>query len=363
MTMPKMEKLIVELGDRSYPIYIGSGLLQAADLLKEHIKGSQVMVVTNETVAPLYLQQLLSLLDPALSVATVVLPDGEQYKTLQSIDLIYDALLTNKFNRSATLVALGGGVVGDMTGFAAATYQRGINFIQIPTTLLSQVDSSVGGKTGVNHRLGKNMIGAFYQPKCVLIDIDVLSTLPERELSAGLAEVIKYGAICDSNFFEWLEENIGALLDKDDYAIKKAIKVSCKRKADVVAEDERESGIRAILNFGHTFGHAIEASMGYGKWLHGEAVGAGMAIAADLSFKLGLIPEQESLRIKRLCEKAKLPVRKPDGMTADEFMKYMAVDKKNLSDKIRLILLKKIGCAFVTDEVANTDICKAINDA
>lgn len=363
MTMPKTEKLTVELGDRSYPIYIGSGILQVPGLLKEHIKGNQVMVVTNETVAPLYLQQLLSLFEPTLNVATIVLPDGEQYKTLQSIDLIYDALLVNKFNRSATLVALGGGVIGDMTGFAAATYQRGINFIQIPTTLLSQVDSSVGGKTGVNHRLGKNMIGAFYQPKCVLIDIDVLSTLPERELSAGLAEVIKYGVICDIKFFEWLEENVGALLDKNDDALKKAIKVSCKRKADVVAEDEKESGIRATLNYGHTFGHAIEASMGYGKWLHGEAVGAGMTIAADLSFKLGLILEEESLRIKRLCENAKLPTRKPSGMTSDEFMKYMSVDKKNISDKVTLILLKEIGCAFVTDEVANIDISKAINDA
>jgi len=358
--MIKTTSLNVELGDRSYPIYIGEGLLQKKNCLDQYIKGKQVLIVTNETIAPLYLDNLIAILANDRTVKILVLPDGEKYKNLESIDKIYDALLENNFNRTATLIALGGGVIGDMVGFAAATYQRGINFIQVPTTLLSQVDSSVGGKTGVNHRLGKNMIGAFYQPECVLIDVDVLKTLEDRELSAGIAEVIKYGAICDSGFFDWLEMNMSKLLNRENSALKFAIKTSCQKKAEVVEKDERESGIRATLNFGHTFGHAIEASMGYGIWLHGEGVAVGMCMAASLSNKLGTLTEQESNRIKALCEKAKLPINKPDQMNEVDFMKYMRVDKKNTSDKIKFILLSGIGVAYITDDVSTKMVSNTI---
>jgi len=345
----KLEVLNVELGDRSYPIYIGEELLAERTIFEKHIASQQVLVVTNETIAPIYLGKFSAQFSPDIDIKTSILPDGERFKTLEYLNKIFDSLLENRCNRQVTLIALGGGVIGDMTGFAAASYQRGVNFIQIPTTLLSQVDSSVGGKTGVNHRLGKNMIGAFYQPKCVLIDTTVLATLPDRELSAGLAEVIKYGAICDITFFEWLEKNMERLLARDAEALTYAIKKSCEKKAEVVAQDERESGVRAMLNFGHTFGHAIETHMGYGEWLHGEAVAVGMCLAADMSVELGWMVHEEMARVKELCVKAQLPVNQPDEMAAPSFIKHMKVDKKNVSESIRLVLLKKLGEAAIYD--------------
>jgi 3-dehydroquinate synthase len=337
-----MNTLQVDLGDRSYPIYIEAGLLNQADWVRKHIRAQQVLVLTNETVAPLYLATLMNHLE-GYSAETVVLPDGEQYKTLEYLNRIFDQLLTKKFSRNATLIALGGGVIGDMGGFAAACYQRGIVFIQIPTTLLAQVDSSVGGKTGVNHPLGKNMIGAFYQPQSVIIDTDVLDTLPDRELSAGLAEVIKYGLIRDPDFFMWLEDNIDKLLARDKPALSFAIERSCRNKAEVVAADELEADVRATLNLGHTFGHAIETGTGYGHYLHGEAVAIGTCQAADLSVRLGWLKESERDRIIALFQKANLPVLPPEAMDSDRFIELMAVDKKNLDGNVRLILLKKIG--------------------
>lgn len=345
----KLEVLNVDLGDRSYPIYIGQGLLAKPKIFEGHIASHQILIVTNETIAPIYLSKFAAQFSSDIDVKVSILPDGEQFKTLEYLNKIFDSLLEGRCNRQVTLIALGGGVIGDMTGFAAASYQRGVNFIQIPTTLLSQVDSSVGGKTGVNHRLGKNMIGSFYQPKCVLIDTTVLSTLPVRELSAGLAEVIKYGAICDITFFEWLEKNMERLFARDAEALTHAIKTSCEKKAEVVAQDERESGVRATLNFGHTFGHAIETHMGYGEWLHGEAVAVGMCLAADMSVELGWLVSEEAARIKALCVKAKLPVNKPDEMDGPDFIKHMKVDKKNVSESIRLVLLKKLGEAVIYD--------------
>lgn len=323
-----MQVLSVDLGDRSYPIYIGETLLGQLPLLQPHIHGRQVCVVTNETIAPLYLAPLLAALGD-YQVDVCILPDGEAYKTLDVLNRIFDTLLEARHNRTTTLIALGGGVTGDMTGFAAASYQRGVNFIQIPTTLLSMVDSSVGGKTGVNHPLGKNMIGAFYQPQAVLADMSLLHSLPERELSAGLAEVIKYGLIGDYPFFEWLEANIDALMARDIDALAYAVKRSCENKAAVVAQDEREGGLRAILNFGHTFGHAIETAQGYGNWLHGEAVGAGMAMAADLSWRRGAISEAELARVMSLLARAKLPTHAPADMTPEQFTSLMGVDKKS----------------------------------
>ena len=299
-----MKTLNVDLGDRSYPIFIGSQLLGKPELVVPYIKGTQVMIVSNETVAPLYLQQAQAAFAD-FDCHNVILPDGEQYKNLQTLDRIFDALLTHQFDRHCTLVALGGGVIGDMTGFAAACYQRGVDFIQIPTTLLAQVDSSVGGKTGVNHPLGKNMIGAFHQPRCVIIDTDTLDTLEDRQLSAGLAEIIKYGLIRDLDFVAWLEEHMGDLLARETAEIAQAIDISCRSKAKIVAEDERESGIRALLNLGHTFGHAIETGAGYGNWLHGEAVGTGMLMAADLSMRQGWISEQDVQRVENLIDKAR----------------------------------------------------------
>jgi len=350
-----MHTLTVDLAERSYPIYIDAGLLSVDGLLEKHIHGRQVCIVTNDTIARLYLEVLQSRLS-AFSCSTVVLPDGEAHKNLDTLNNIFDELLEHRHNRTTTLIALGGGVVGDMTGFAAAAYQRGVNFIQIPTTLLSQVDSSVGGKTGVNHSLGKNMIGAFHQPQCVLIDTDVIDTLPEKELFAGLAEVIKYGLICDLDFFLWLEENIDDLLRKDPQALAYAIERSCADKAKVVAEDEREGGIRAILNFGHTFGHAIETEQGYGVWLHGEAVGVGMVMAAELSARQGRISLDDVTRIKRLIERAHLPLVAPKGMSDDEFLAHMAVDKKVLDGRLRLVLLDEIGRAVVTSEIEVSDV-------
>lgn len=344
-----MQTLTVDLGDRSYPIQIGAGLL-AQRLLKSQVAGHQVMIVSNETVAPLYLAALRAQFD-GLNVAEVILPDGEQYKNLDCLNRIFDALLEARHNRTTTLVALGGGVVGDMTGFAAACYQRGVNFIQVPTTLLSQVDSSVGGKTGVNHPLGKNMIGAFHQPEAVLIDTLVLDTLPDRELSAGLAEVVKYGLIYDAEFFAWLEQNMEALRARDNAALTHAIYRSCQIKAQVVAQDERESGIRALLNLGHTFGHAIETAQGYGNWLHGEAVGTGMLMAADLSARCGWLSVDDVIRTRRLIEAAGLPVQAPAEMSAEQFVELMAVDKKVLDGRLRLVLLHAIGEALVTEEI------------
>ncbi|CAM3539226.1 3-dehydroquinate synthase [Parendozoicomonas haliclonae] len=354
-----MQTLTVDLGDRSYPIFIGSGLLSKPELLKPYIRGSEVAVVTNETVAPLYLEDLRRLLG-GYRVTEVVLPDGEQYKNLTELNQIFDRLLADRHSRATTLIALGGGVVGDMCGFAAASYQRGVNFIQIPTTVLSQVDSSVGGKTGVNHPLGKNMIGAFHQPQAVIADMDVLTTLPDRELSAGLAEVIKYGLISDAPFFEWLELNAERLMSRDADALAESVLRSCENKAKVVAEDEREGGRRAILNLGHTFGHAIETHQGYGKWLHGEAVAAGMVMAVDLSVRLGWVESDVLQRTIALLEQCKLPVQPPKGMTPDDFLNLMSVDKKVIDGQLRLILLKSLGDAVVTAEAPKEVLCELL---
>lgn len=345
-----MQVLTVDLDERSYPIYIGEGLLERAELLARHIRGKQVLIVTNETVAPLYAASLLQSLS-GFQVDQVVLPDGERFKTLDMLNAIFDALLSARHNRTTTLIALGGGVVGDMTGFAAACYQRGVDFIQIPTTLLSMVDSSVGGKTGVNHPLGKNMIGAFYQPRCVLADTSLLQTLPPRELSAGIAEVIKYGLISDYEFFVWLEQNMDALMASDPNALAYAVKRSCENKAHVVAQDEHEGGIRAILNLGHTFGHAIETAQGYGNWLHGEAVGAGMVMAADLSWRRGAISADDFARIIHLLQRANLPTKAPADMTPAQFVELMGVDKKVLDGRLRLVLLEAMGKALITSDI------------
>jgi len=345
-----MKPLNVDLGDRSYPIYIGTDILGQAGLLARHIGTQQVLVVSNETVAPLYLEQTLAGLRD-FQVSSVILPDGEQYKTLEVTNRIFDQLLQSRFDRHCTLVALGGGVVGDMTGFAAACYQRGVHFIQVPTTLLAQVDSSVGGKTGVNHPLGKNMIGAFYQPQCVIADIRTLDTLEDRELAAGIAEVVKYGLIRDVEFFGWLEDNMDALLARNTDALAFAIERSCLNKAEVVAADELEAGQRALLNLGHTFGHAIETGTGYGNWLHGEAVATGMAMAADLSVRIGWLPDSDRHRIEALLARAGLPVHPPQNMDSEAFLKLMAVDKKVQAGKLRLVLLKEIGHAVLTGDV------------
>ncbi len=342
-----MKTLRVELGDRAYPIHIGTGLLGDAGLLVPHIEGSEVAIVTNETVAPLYLEKVKAMV-PDKRVESIVLPDGEEYKTLEVLDRIFTALLERRFSRRVTLIALGGGVVGDMAGFAAACYQRGVPFIQIPTTLLAQVDSSVGGKTAVNHPLGKNMIGAFYQPRCVIADIDTLDTLEPRQLSAGLAEVVKYGLIDDPEFLQWQERNMERLVALDRDALIHAVERSCRDKAAVVAADERERGRRALLNLGHTFGHAIETGMGYGRWLHGEAVAAGMVMAADLSARLGWIGRDEVARVEALLARANLPTRGPAELDADRMMELMAVDKKVVEGQLRLVLLKALGEAVVT---------------
>jgi 3-dehydroquinate synthase len=351
--MTEFTPLLVELGDRSYPIFIGSGALSAPDCLIPYIASMQVCIVSNETVAPLYADRLCEVLRrslPSAQISVVCLPDGEAFKNLETLNRIFDVLLADRHNRKTTLIALGGGVVGDMTGFAAASYQRGVPFIQIPTTLLSQVDSSVGGKTGVNHALGKNMIGAFYQPRAVIIDLDVLSTLPVRELSAGLAEVIKYGLIYDEAFFIWLEENMEKLLGYDHQALVYAIRRSCEIKAQVVATDEREDGVRAILNLGHTYGHAIETELGYGVCLHGEAVAIGMAMACELSVMLGWLSPTVYDRAVFLLQRAGLPTIPPSAMTKAAFLRHMAVDKKVLDGRIRLVLLQACGKAVVTSD-------------
>ena len=356
-----MERLNVELADRSYPISIGSGLLAQRDLFTQAIRGRRVMIVTNETVAPLYLQRLQQTLD-GYQLDACVLPDGEAYKTLDSFGQIMTALLEGGHGRDTTIVALGGGVIGDLAGFAAASYQRGVAFIQIPTTLLSQVDSSVGGKTGVNHPLGKNMIGAFYQPKAVIIDTDCLATLPRRELSAGLAEVIKYGIIWDAEFFAWLERTIAGLLALDASLLIQAILRCCSIKADVVSQDETETGVRALLNLGHTFGHAIESEQGYGNWLHGEAVAAGTMLAARTALQLGLLNQAQVVRIRALLSAAELPLSAPADMDFPVFMRHMMRDKKVLAGKLRLILPTNIGQADLFSDVSEA-VLQAVIEA
>lgn len=354
-----MISLKVNLGDRSYPICIGQGLLDRGELLTQYIPGNSALIVTNEVVAPLYAERVEASLHD-IRFKTLILPDGEQYKNQDTLNSIYDCLLSHRFDRNTTLIALGGGVVGDITGFAAASYQRGVHFIQIPTTLLAQVDSSVGGKTGINHPLGKNMIGAFYQPRTVIADTNTLDTLEDRELSAGVAEVIKYGLIRDLPFLEWLEKNMDKLLARDPQALAYAIERSCRNKAEVVAADERESGQRAMLNFGHTFGHAIETGMGYGNWLHGEAVASGMVMAARLSEKLGWIQTGDVNRIIDLIERANLPVKAPKQMTPEKFIELMAIDKKVSDGVLRLILLKAPGKAVFTRDYDKNSLIAAI---
>ncbi len=345
-----MQTLTVGL-ERSYPIHIGGNLLARADLLLPHLPRKRAAVVTNTTVAPLYLEALRAMLQVnGVEVIPIVLPDGEEYKNTETLGLIYNALLTYRCERTTPLIALGGGVIGDMTGYAAATFLRGVPFIQIPTTLLAQVDSSVGGKTGINHPLGKNMIGAFHQPQVVLADIATLNTLPDQELRAGLAEIIKYGLIRDLPFFGWLEQNMAKLLARDAEALQYAIVHSCRNKAEVVAADERESGERALLNLGHTFGHAIETGMGYGVWLHGEAVAAGTIMAADLSCRLGWISVQDTARIRHLFERAGLPVIAP-ALGAEKYLQLMGLDKKVTGGKMRFVLLKAIGQAVISGDV------------
>ena len=345
-----MQTLHIQLEDRSYPIYIGEGLLSQIKLIESHLKQKHVAVVTNTTVAPLYLDALLTLLKQnGIKAFPIILPDGEVYKNQETLNLIYDALLREKCERTTTLIALGGGVIGDMTGYAAATYLRGVPFIQIPTTLLSQVDSSVGGKTGINHSLGKNMIGAFYQPQCVIADIDTLKTLPPREFSAGMAEVIKYGLIRDKAFFDWLEKNIEGLIKLNPSLLIEAIMRSCQNKADVVEMDEHESGVRATLNLGHTFGHAIENAMGYGVWLHGEAVATGIVMAAHLSKLMGWLKDLEFNRIVKLLKEAQLPID-PPKISEDQYMSLMNMDKKVVDGKIRLVLQKGIGDSVITSD-------------
>ncbi|KAM7262601.1 hypothetical protein ACFE04_000284 [Oxalis oulophora] len=344
----------VNLGDRSYPIYIGSGLLQRPEFLQRHVHGKRVLIVTNETVAPLYLDKVVDALtkgNPNVSVETVILPDGEKYKDMDTLMKVFDKAIESRLDRKSTFVALGGGVIGDMCGFAAASFLRGVNFIQIPTTVMAQVDSSVGGKTGINHPLGKNLIGAFYQPQCVLIDTDTLNTLPDRELASGFAEVIKYGLIRDAVFFEWQEKNMPALMARDPSALAYAIKRSCENKAEVVSLDEKESGLRATLNLGHTFGHAIETGVGYGKWFHGEAVAAGTVMAVDMSYRLGWIDESIVNRVHTILKQANLPTAPPAIMTVEMFKSVMAVDKKVADGLLRLILLKgPLGnCVFTGD--------------
>ncbi|ATF09532.1 3-dehydroquinate synthase [Candidatus Enterovibrio altilux] len=346
-----MERIDVNFGNRSYPIFIGSGLLFEHAFFTD-IQGRQVVVVTNQTIAPLYADRLMDTLSKAGAMpALLILPDGEQYKTLETFNVIHSFLLQSNYARDVLLVALGGGVIGDIVGFAAACYQRGVDFIQVPTTLLSQVDSSVGGKTAVNHVLGKNMIGAFHQPKAVVSDIDVLNSLSNREFAAGMAEVIKYSIIMDKLFFIWLENHLDELNQLDESALIYAIKHCCKIKADIVAKDERESGVRALLNLGHTFGHAIEAEMGYGNWLHGEAVAVGTVMAALTAHLQQLLSQEDVNRIIALLENAKLPVKAPESMNYDVFIKHMKRDKKVFSGQLRFILPTSIGSAALVANV------------
>ena len=356
-----MHTVDVHLDDRSYPVHIGRGAI-SENLIKPHLMGNQVAVISNETVAPLYLDKLLKALD-GISVDVFTLPDGEQHKTLESYSAIMDFLLTNRHNRSTTLIALGGGVVGDITGFVAATFQRGVGFIQVPTTLLAQVDSAVGGKTAVNHPSGKNMIGAFHQPRCVIADSDVFVTLPDREYRAGLAEVVKYGIIADREFFGWLEQAGSRLLEKDPETLNQAVRRSCEIKARVVGADEREAGVRAILNFGHTFGHAIETLTNYRRFLHGEAVAMGMVMAADLSARSGLLKLEDARRIKALLASFDLPVCPLKDLSADVLLEAMSMDKKVVDGKLRFVLAEAIGRVIVTEEVDDSALRVTLNAA
>jgi 3-dehydroquinate synthase len=355
-----MRTLNVELGVRRYPIHIGAQLLGEASPLTEAVRGSQVMIVSNETVAPLYAERLRNALGD-LDVATVTLPDGERYKNLGTLDDVYDALLARGFDRDCTIIALGGGVVGDMAGFAAATYQRGVGYIQVPTTLLALVDSAVGGKTGVNHARGKNMIGAFHQPRCVIADPTVLETLPDRELRAGIAEIIKYGLIDDSPLFEWLEQRMPDLLNRDPDTLAQVIEASCRNKARTVAADERESGQRALLNLGHTFAHAIETATGYSSWLHGEAVAAGLCMAARTSQHQGWLREEDFQRVRDLVSAAGLP-SEPPAIPPDRFRELMAVDKKARAGRLRLVLLKGVGHAVVTEAFDDSALARTLDE-
>jgi 3-dehydroquinate synthase len=343
--------LTVRLGDRSYPIYVGDGLLDDSELIARHLPQKRVAVVTNTTVAEHYLERVQAALRRAdVAYVSIILPDGEDHKNWNSLNLIFDQLLAARCERHTTVLALGGGVVGDMAGFASATYLRGVPFIQIPTTLLSQVDSSVGGKTAINHPLGKNMIGAFYQPRAVIADTATLNTLPDRELSAGLAEVVKYGLIMDLPFLQWLEQNLAQLMARDPDAIAYAVYQSCENKARIVGQDEHEQGVRALLNFGHTFGHAIEAGLGYGKWLHGEAVAVGCVLAARLSCLLGDLTDTDVGRVRHLFQQAGLPVDAPD-LGVDRYLELMGHDKKTRDGKLNFILLRGLGRAYVANHV------------
>lgn len=354
------QTLTVALGDRSYPIHIGTGLISQTDLITPSLPQRKVAVITNTTIAPLYLETLTSALKSSgIEIVSIVLPDGEAHKNWETLNRIFDALLENRCERNTTLIALGGGVIGDLTGFAAAVYLRGVPFVQIPTTLLAQVDSAVGGKTAINHPLGKNMIGAFYQPRVVLADTGTLNTLPDRELAAGIAETIKYGLIRDRDFFEWLEENIARLLAREPDALAYAVKRACRNKAEIVALDEHEHGVRTLLNLGHTFGHAIEAGLGYGTWLHGEAVAAGMVLAAELSQQMGLIAHSDVARVVDLLARAKLPVSSPE-LGVERYLDLMGHDKKVVGGKMRFVLLKSIGAAFVTDLVPDAALRKTL---
>jgi len=350
-----MEALNVSLGERSYPIYIESGAMKNSSFFVPHIRGTKVVVVTNTTLKPLFEQNIRNALTD-FEVDIFCIEDGEAYKTLASYEKIMSHLLDNNYGRDVTLVALGGGVIGDITGFVAATYQRGVDFIQVPTTLLSQVDSSVGGKTAVNHPLGKNMIGAFYQPKAVVIDLDSMNTLPTREFAAGMSEVVKYGILGDLEFFNYLEQNQAAIQNKDTETMRFIIQRCCQNKADIVAQDEKEAGLRALLNLGHTFGHAIEAEMGYGVWLHGEAVAAGMVQASELAASRQWLSQNDVDRIKDLLVAFELPVQGPDSMNCADYVKHMKKDKKVQADTIRFVLPKELGKAILVKDVTESEL-------
>ena len=356
----KTKILNVELGDKSYPIYIGIDLLSMKSLFVDQIQGRQVMIVTNKTIAPLYLDKLTSILD-GFNVQSVILPDGEEFKTLETLNKVFDALLEAKFDRTSTLIALGGGVIGDITGFAAASYQRGVGFIQVPTTLLSQVDSSVGGKTGINHELGKNMIGAFYQPKAVIIDVNTLDTLSNQEFSAGMAEVIKYGLLGNADFLSMLEANIESIMARKKDLNIEVIFNCCQDKARIVELDEFEKGKRALLNLGHTFGHGIENAFGYGNYLHGEAVSIGMVMAAKLSKDEGNLSHEETLRVESILSKADLPISINKTIDSETLITAMSLDKKSIDGKIRLVLLKSLGDSYLTDSYSNENFMKVVN--
>ena len=357
-----MKTLTVDLGDRSYPIFIGKGLINNPELIQPYIKGVTTTVVSNTTVAPLYLESVHKLI-PDHKNTNVILADGEEFKTMDTLGQVHTEMLTARCDRKTTLIALGGGVVGDISGFAAASYQRGINFIQVPTTLLSMVDSSVGGKTGVNHPLGKNMIGAFHQPQCVIIDTETLNTLDDRQLSAGIAEVIKYGYINDLEFIDWLDENMTKLLQRDPDALAYAIQRSCEHKAAIVAADEKEAGQRALLNLGHTFGHAIETGLGYGKWLHGEAVAVGMIMAAELSKEHGWVSENDIKSMRQLLDKANLPTRPPAEIGAEQFNELMSIDKKVQDGVLHLILMKSMGQTFITNDFDKQALMRVLGNS